>query len=364
MPLNLPPIMSARNLIGTIQAVKPGLPDVLHPGFESQTTKKVSGNTSTYFSVDGTRETAKLVHYGAPSVRRTLSGVAEKPVVLPHFKENIDVKAHDLVNLMDQDENRQRLGEAEIARLVQEAKQILVNTRRAMLASALALGKIYIGSDGKMLSSSSGAQIEIDFAIPSGNKDQLNVFGDGAIIDASWGTAGTKIVRHIQLLMKAAARLSGYAITDAIYGANILDYFLGNTQLKEIIFRNATYQDAFSKGIVPNGFLGLRWWPGYQFFWQDGTSYKEVVGGDTIVFHPTPDPTWFEWQEGSAPVPGDLGKVSGDLEDAVASITLATGMFAYAKVTDDPVGATMIYGDTNLPIVKAKKSIFIADVVP
>lgn len=365
--LNLQSVLSGRNLSGTIQAVAAGLPAVLHPGFESQTPRGVEGNTATYYKVEGTRKTAQLVHYGAPSKARTLSGVNEKPVTLAHFAENVGISAHTLVNLMDENEKKQRLGEAEVARLVQEAKQIMVNTRRATIASAAATGYIYYDKDGNLLASSSGAQITVDFGIPSGNRGQLNVFGDGAIIDASWGAASTKIVKHMQLLAKATLKLTGYnALENAIYGENILDYFLGNTQLKEIISRFPAFQAGFSSGIIPDGFLGVKkWWPGYQFFYsdKDGT-LQPFVGGDNIIFHPDPDPTWYELLEGTTPVPGELGLAGGDLSDAIASIDLQQGMYSYAKVTDDPVSATMIYGDNFLPVIKVPKAVFIADVTP
>lgn len=363
--LNMQSVLAARNLSGTIQAVAPGLPKVIHPGFESQTPKGVDGNTTTYFKVEGTRKTAQLVQYGAASKARTLSGVSEKPVTLAHFAENISVRASTLVNLQDENEKRQRLGEAEIARMVKEAKQIMANTRRATLVSAIATGYIYFNSDGHLLPSSSGAQLTVDFGVPSGNRNQLDWDGGGAIIDASWGTASTKIVKHVQKIQAAALKLTGYPLTDAIYGDAILDYFLGNTQLKEIINRFPAFQAGFQAGIIPNGFLGLNWWPGYNHFYVDqNDTIQSIVGSDTIVFHPEPDPTWFEWLEGTAPVPGEIGLTGGDLESAIASIELEQGMFAYAKVTDDPVGATMVYGDTQLPLIKVPKSVFIADVTP
>lgn len=366
MTIDMPSVLRGPQLSGTIQAVKPGLPsESFHPGFQTLSPSGVEGNTTTYFRVEGTRKTAQLVAYGGASKARTMKGVTEVPITLLSFAENIGVKPSTLVNLLSTDGSRQRLGEKEIARQVAEAKQILSNTRLAALASALLTGRINFSSAGHLLPTTSGAQITVDFGVPSGNRDQLNVFGTGAIIAASWATAGTKIVTHIQNLQAASLKLTGYALRNAIYGENILDYFLNNTQMKEIINRFGPYQSAFSQGIIPDGFLGLKWWPGHQFFYEDSSdTIQTMLGVDGVVFHPDPDPLWVEWKEGSTPTPSSTGLEGSDLEDALASVDLTQGMYSYGKVTDDPVGCSMVYGDVFMPIIKVPKAVFIADVTP
>lgn len=366
MSLDVRSILAGRNLTGVIQAIKPGLPEDCLPSelFDSSPSV-VEGDSGTYYKVNGSRKTAKLSMYGSPSRRRTLSGVTEQPVKLAHYTENVEIKAATLVNLESEDGSRQRLGESEVARQVEEVRQIMDNTRVAMLASAILSGYLYADGDGNILPSSSGATLTVDYGVPAGNRNQLDVFGAGAIISASWGTAGTSIVKQIQLLKKAARKKTGYPVEIALYGENILDYFLNNTQLKEIINRNPGYQAAFSQGEIPDGFLGLDWYPAYQFFYddKDGT-LQSILGADGIVFMPRPDVTWFEWKEGTYPIPSEVGIAGKDLSAALASVRLAQGMFAYGKLTDDPVGVTMVYGDTVLPIIKVPNAIFIADVTP
>ena len=361
---NLQNVLGGRQLAGTIQAIKPGLPiDQLPPGLFTPG-RTVEGNSCTMYQVSGSRKTAQLAQYGAPSRRRTLSGVTEQPVVLAHFAENIEIKASTLINLESQDGVRQRLGESEVDRLLAETRTIMDNTRIGAVMSAFALTKIYYDADGNLLSSSSGAQITVDMNVPSGNKNQLAVGGGSAIIDASWANPATKIVKQIQKLKLAARKLNGYVPTTALYGSDILDLILNNNQLAEIINRNLAFQSAFSSGEIPDGFLGLKWFPAYNSFFEDATgTNREVFPTNGITFMPDVSPDWYEMIQGTTPIPGMFGDAKPDISAVLADVSMQAGMWAYAYGTVDPVGATMVYGDTFLPYIKVPGSIYTAVVV-
>ena len=367
MAKTLQQILGGRNLTGVIQGIRPGLPDdILPPALvKPGVTRSIKGDTGTYRKVEGTRKTARIAMYGSKSQQRNLSGVTEKSFKCLHSIENIQIKPDVLVNLESNDGSEQRLGEEEVAREVSEFRQLFDNTRVASVFSAFALGKVHFDSDGNLLPTSSSAAISVDYEIPSGNLGQLDVFGGGAIISASWATAGTKIAKHVQLLHKAARKKTGYKLEHALYGENIFDYFLSNTQLKEIIYRNNRFQDAFTTGEIPDGFLGIKkWWPAYQGFFEDQNGVlQDSFGVDTVTFIPEPDPTWWEWINGSYPVPTTID-LQPDASSALSTIVLQSGMFMYAVLTTDPVGIKMIAGDTFLPMIKVPGSVFIADVTP
>lgn len=366
MTTTLQQVLGGRNLTGLIQNVKPGLPaDAVPQAFNSTgLRRRVTGNSGTYFAVDGTRQTAKLAHYGSASTKRQLKGVKERPVTLIHTFEHIEIKASDITNLDDPDGNKQVLGRQEVERQVQETRTILDNTRMASLMSALSLGAVYYDADGNLLASSSGAQVTVDFQRPSGNEGQLDWDGSGAIIDATWATNTTNIMRHLQEIHEAALKLSGYGLSHAIYGANILQYLLTNTHAKELINRTPANQTAASRSQIPAGFGDLTWWPGYKWFYEDedGT-IQPFVGADEIVFIPEPDPTWFEWLEGTYAVPS-APMFNGDASGFAGSLMEVQGRFAYGEVVMNPPGGRFHYGDTFLPVVKVPKAVFKADVTP
>lgn len=352
-------ILGARNLCGVINAIKAGVPKVLPPSFYA-TTRGVEGDHCTYTLVEGTRQTARLVQFGSPSVRRGLRGIKEKAVKLLHSKEHVIHKPATLLNLRNMDsEQKQKLGRQEITRQSADFKQLFTNLRIAAVTQALALGVIYFDDEGNLLPSSSNAVFSLDMQVPANNKNQLN-----SIIAASWATAGTAIHTHIIELKKAALKATGYALEYAFYGEDILGYFLANTALKEIIWRTPVYQKAFTEGEIPNGFLGLQWIPAYGAFYNDAAgSDQDLWAGDKIVFTPEPSPEWWEIIEGSYPVPTEIGIVGSDAVAALGNIDEVTGMFQYAELLSDPVTIKQIAGDTFLPIIKVPAAIYIADVV-
>ena len=248
MPKTLHQILGGRNLCGVIQRIKPGIPMDILPGGFSRVTRTIEGHVGTYFKVTGTRKTAKLATYGSPSKTRTLSGVEEMPVTLFHSIENIAHKPTVLMNLKSMDDQKQRLGEAEVARQTAEFKQLFVNLRMAAIYLAIANGEIYFDADGNLLPSDTA--LKVDFGVPAtvagggGNKGNLadakanaSVLGPVGYSGANykWSTAGTGIHLQLKSLKKVARKLTGYPLRYAFYGENILDYFLKNTVILNIL---------------------------------------------------------------------------------------------------------------------------------
>lgn len=364
MATTLEQILSGANLTGVIQATKSGVPQVLPPQFLAPT-RQVKGNTTTYRKVEGTRQVARIAHYGSPSQRRELQSVSDVPVTLLH---TIEHQVHDplvLQSLKSVNETEQTLGEQEIARQVREFRTLFDNLRVAAATSALALGAIYFDGNGNLLPSSSGAVVSVDFGVPSGNKAQLDVFGDGDIIDASWATDGTDIINQVIALRKAAVKLTGYPIRHAFYGTNVFEYLVSNTAISGLIEASPGMAETVAEGRLPSSLLGLDWHPIYEAFFvdQDGTA-QEIVGADTVVFTPDPDPTWWEFVEGSYLVPNNLGNVGGDATAALGNLSQVYGMFSYGQVLSDPPAIKHVAGDTFLPVLKVPAAVFIADVTP
>ncbi len=360
MSKTLDQILGAENLVGVIQGIKNGIPDDILPPQFMRVTRTVSGNRATYHRVKGTRQVARQVHYGAPSTERKKADITEVPVNLLH---TIEHQRHDPTVLMNLkaigSEQRQKLGRDEIARQVGLFNTLFENLRLATVYSVFRDGHIYFDGDGNLLNSSAGAVLDVDMQISDDNKDQLN-----GIITASWATAGTSIHTHITNLKIRARQLTGYRLTDAFYGKRVLDLFLGNTKLAALINRNATLQAAFAGGEIPDGFLGLKWHPAYESFFEDndGTN-QEFIDGDQIVFTPTPSPEWWEVIDGTYPVPRNIGNLAGDATGALANVMEVAGKFSYGLVTEDPVGIKHVAGDTFLPVLKVPDAIFLADTV-
>lgn len=358
---DLETIIGYKNLCGVIQGVKGGTGMDFPPEF-MRVTKQISGNTGEYTRVDGDRKLARIVAYGSPSQRRDLVGISKVPVNLLHAFEHELLPASILMALQDSNAQKQEMGQAEIARQTGAFAARFDELRKAMVRSIIATGQIHFDADGNLLASSSGAAFSIDFGVPAGNKDQLDVFGTGDIIDTSWDNSAATISTHIRNIKAAAMRLTGYEITNAFYGANIVDYLLGNTAVKALLTNNGTVQSALETGTIPAGFLGIANWKAMDasFFEDKDGTLVEQFSDDNITFTPTPSPDWWGFIEGSYAVPTNLGEVSSD----AGGVSLAEifGRFSYAHVVNDPTGIKQYAGDTSLPVLQVPKAIFIATV--
>jgi hypothetical protein len=79
----------------------------------------------------------------------------------------------------------------------------------------------------------SGGEETINFQIPAGNTNQLDMLGTGAIITAPWSTAGTDIPANIvAILNDAESALTGMGIEHAVCNSKTMQYFLNNTKIK------------------------------------------------------------------------------------------------------------------------------------
>jgi len=377
MPASLQDFLYFQNLAASVQQVIGGVPeDILPPGFMN-VTDRFEGKTGEYTMYAGTRETARIVAYGSPARQRTMTGVKRVPVSLLHTFESLPADPTVLMQLQSEDSPvRQEMGRQTIARNLADFGQRFRNLRVCAIYSIFRYGAIYFDALGNLLPNSTGAYFSLDFQIPAGNMNQLDILGEGDIIDASWGTAATPIVTHVRKIRRAARIKTGYKINHAFYGANIPGYLLGDTQIATLIAGAPTLSQAFanSPSEIPQGLLGLQWHPVDDAFYVAGAGTTSIGGDaagtvqswsmdDGIVFTPDPSPDWWGFAEGSYPVPTTIDIVS-DMMAALGNFTQAQGAFSYAKVGHNPPGVEHFAGDTFLPLLKNPWAVFLADVVP
>ncbi len=366
MSKTLEQILGFENLVGIIQNPQGGVPNLFPPAFMAASGRPIVGKTATWVEVKGNRQTARLVQYGAPSVRRGLKGLADRSAIMLHTHEHIRHDASVLMQLRNMDNpTAQRMGQQYVAYETAEFRRYFQNLRVAALCSMLTLGAIYFDGDGNLLPTSSGAVTTVDFSVPSGNKTQLNMLGTGSIISASWATATTDISGQITSIKNAFAQLNGYVPMHVFCGANIRGYLAGNNTVKELMKTDTSVASAFRNNQIAAGLFGMTWHDMSGAFFEDSAGTNQSWwGADMIVITPDPTPDWFEFLEGTYPVPTALGGISSDGASALAGVTEVKGMFSYAKVEDDPVSIKHNAGDTFLPTLKVPGAIAIGDVTP
>ena len=357
-------ILSWTYLTGVIQGIEPGLPDRLPKAFWNLT-EPVIGNTAKAYWTEGVRTVPVTSAYGSPSVNRSMIGIQDKPVALLHTHESMNMNPLTFQNLANYTNyDRQNMGKLEVDRQLDQFAQRFKNLRIASLCSMLVNGKIWFDSSGNLLPSASGAADTIDYGVPAGNRNQLDVFGTGAIISASWATASTAIDSQIRALKAASVKQTGKTLKYAFYGQNIPSYFATNTSAQTFLSRNAPMNSQYLNQVeLPHGLFALTWLAIYEMFFEDASAVlQSQVGVDTVVFTPEIDRRIYTMYEGSYLVPTTFQPQNNI--DFASMTHMVYGMGSYATLIDDPITAKQHHFDTFLPWWKIPKAMYIADVTP
>ena len=382
MGVQLAQVLGAKNIIGVIQKVKPGLREKILPPQLLTPSRKVSGNYGTYHVTVGERRAARVTNYGAPAQTYEPTGVSEKAVNFLHAFQDMPITPSAMMNLLDEgNENRQRIGMETLGRQTGDFALTFRNLRVAAISMMLANGKIMTDGLGRLTTDSTKVARTLDFGIPSTNTGQLPIprynssgkVTNSPIINASWATTSTSILSQINALKQAAVLLTGFPIEHAFCGINVKQYLFDNTEYKDYLKRNQAAQEALVKNVIPPGLADVQWHEMYESFYsQDlpnpgaalsANAALPIFGADTVVFTPGFDEPWYELIEGSFPIPGDaiMGK---DAMELMESLEEAYGHFGFAKMGTDKQPSSIVeyQGDTFLPVILVPYSVFIATV--
>ena len=387
MGVQLAQVLGAKNIIGVIEKVKPGLREKLLPPQLLTPSRKVSGNYGTYHRTIGERRAARVTNYGSPAQTYEPTGVEEVPVNFIHAFQDFPITPSALMNLLDEgNENRQRIGMETIGRQTGDFARTFRNLRVAAISMMLANGKIMWDATGRLTLNSGTTGLSpvartIDYGIPSTNKGQLpvprfNTSGavvNNPIISASWATTSTDILTQINALKQVAVLQTGFPLVHAFCGINVKTYLFNNTEYKDYMKRNMGAQEALIKNKIVDGFGDFQWHEMYESFYsQDlpnpgaalsANNAIPIFPADAIVFTPDFDEPWYELIEGSFPIPTDA-ITAKDAMELMESLEEAYGHFGFAKMGVDKQPSTIVefQGDTFLPAILVPYSVYIATV--
>lgn len=235
-----------------------------------------------------------------------------------------------------------------IEKQAQILKQKYTNAREFFLAGMLR-GQVYYVQDGDSLkyylSNPGGNSYTIDFQIPAGNKGQLDMLGDGAIIDTAWDNAAALIVDHCLAVNAAMENLLGRALRQIWVTSVMWSYVINNTQVKALAGTVNTPYDIFDR-VGQNDFVGrLRALPWLEWHITDGVlndgggNTVKIIDDTAAVFMPDIESSWYETLLGS--------EVVVEYENGPA--TEQFGQYFYARQTTDPAGYDMYALDNHIP---------------
>lgn len=252
-------------------------------------------------------------------------------------------------------------GETYITRQEQYIAQRFANIIEFQTAAMCRGTYVHVRSGDDLFQDFTGTGTTVNFQIPAGNKDQLDMLGAGDIIGATWATISNPIVGDLFAINTAFQSLTGMPLAHVICGPEVWLYVLNNTEVKNhggsanVVFERFNIDE---KGNFTGVIRSLPW---LQFHI---VSHKLAVGSsatdtllieaDHAVFMPQPDPSWVTFGVGSEMVTeGPNGPRSEQF-----------GIYPYAYPTNDPSGWSLNSIFNGIPFLYVPKAIAYGDVTP
>lgn len=332
----------------------------------------VGGSIASYDIYNNTRRMAKVrPHTSGPGTSAPQT-VANRPLAMIKFWDSVQIDQNRVFRNRPIGEN---FGNVDVrgVRYVASQERTLAQTfanSMEFMVSRMCRGIFYVKFDGDdmIMTDDSTDQVTVDFQVPAGNKDQLDMLGDGDIIGASWATASTNIVDDILEINKAMGRLHGHALRHVFIPTNMATNILENDQVVAMGGSASQSFEDFSRegqatakdpGIVPDLGFTLRALPFIRFHVLDTVTEVEgtdtaVIENDHAIFLPEPGSDMFSFIEGS--------EIIAERQDDPG--TERYGQHFYATRKMEPAGWDLKGWMKGLPLPYNPKLCVYADLTP
>ena len=359
-------LLRPNRILGVFERVRKGptsMSDFLGFGIGGANRTPVGGRTFNYDTFNRTRKIARGRAAGAVSSRIAPQVVGSVQGTFPRVAETIQLLDEKIFNvrpiggpsgILD------RAGEQYITRQEQYLATRFANVIEFQSAAVLRGKYSYVQSGDDLFHDFTGGTV-IDFQSPPGNQDQLDMLGDGDIIDASWSTAATDIPDQLMKINEAMLQLTGLPLEHILTGPSVWGYLISNTKIAAVGgTANVTFErfDIQGNGNFQAKLRALPWLTIHivSHGLDVGTSedYTSLIEADHAIFTPSPDPSWITYGEGSEMVTEGPNGVRAE----------RMGIYPYAYPSHDPSGfnmtgigngiphlyvpAAVAYGDTTL----------------
>lgn len=320
----------------------------------------VVGTDAMWFQVPNTRNVAPSNSPGSPARRVAQQALVTRRATCIQAFNQQHHKAHVYQSICAIDDPlRQDAGKSVIDFQVREFNRLHDNLRVSAVCSALFKGHIYFDPNGDLLASSSGNLNDVDYSIPATNIGALSTL-TALPNTASWATDGTPILLQLDGFRQLAQQYSGRPIRYILYGKNILTHIRSNTEVIALMQSNRALTEALMSNIIPANFgfsagdsrggaaNRVDWISAATLGYKDAAgTFQYWCGDDQIVLIPEPDAGWWQFLEGTFPVPTKLG-IMGEPNMAEAFRDVR-GRFNYCEISTNPSGINHFMGDTFLP---------------
>jgi len=336
-------VLAPKTILKAISQIEmPGttLQNLFGWGLSGTNRAQQSGRSFAYDIFDNTQTIATGRVPAQPASRQAPQSVGHVDGTFPRSAETIPLLDEDLLN-------RRRLG-GPVNELDQRGESYItkqeayLGQRFANLiefqTAAMIRGAYCYELDGDDLRHGfSGGETTIDFQVPAGNRSQLDMLGDGNILNADWSDAGTDIPLHLQQINAAMVQQTGLGLSHVIVTGVGWQHVINNTKVKSLGGSSNVVFESMKRVGQGEFSAVLRAIPWVTFHIVDyglqvfnGTSevFTKLIEDDHAAFLPEVSPRWVQYLDGSEVVTEGPGGIKAE----------RFGFYAYSYPTHDPSG--------------------------
>lgn len=338
------------------------LPKVLPVELYSRT-KQVLGQSFRRMVFRGSRKTARFQNYGSPPREAPQTGAGQQDAKVLHSIECVTAGPEVLELFRDhRSYNAESLAIQELDRRAIDFAIRSDNLRTSTIHVAIANGKIWADASGNLLPTSSGADLEVDYGLPAGNRITSST---------SWANTAFDIPTYVTNFLTDAMYTTGRKPRIAVCGKNIQGYLSNNVAFQQYLARNPEYNAYYvNNAQIKDGTLNIRWVMAQDAYFEDANGTMQAIfPADQITWLPDLTSEFYEIVEGSMPVPKEFGFLGNGADWSTAVKALLSnpvhGMFRYAWGQAHPIPQIhIVQGDSFLPDIKIPEAMWIMDTTP
>ena len=316
--------------------------------------KNVARQSGRNFSYDVMKATHSIAVARLPAQsasRQAPQRVHNVTGTFPRAAEAIPLLDEDLLNRRALGRSVDELdhdGETYITRQEVFLAQRFANLVEFQTAALLRGSYAYLNDGDQLRHAFSGTGTTIGFQVPAGNQGDLDMLGEGAILDTLWSDTDADIPQQLHNINVAMVRLTGMGLAHVVLTSTGWRHVLENTKVQaQGGSANVAWESM--KRVGAGEFTAvLRALPWVTFHVIDyglsvwnGTSelFEKLIEDDHAAFFPEPSPRWVQYLEGSEIVTEGPGGPRNE----------QFGFYPYSYPTHDPSGWELCAVFNGLP---------------